>query len=128
MLIMARGWKRDHGITLVAEGDLAQAARDSDELMHYDQKTTYVRVLPPQEEPPQGFSDRDCDQTRVRISVSQAISLNGRYQVQCVLTKRDIADLFQMTYGQDLLDEIVASLTKIRANRPLRRLKAPAKA
>lgn len=124
MIITARGWKRDHGITLVAEGDLAQAVRDNEELMHYDQKKTYVKVLPPQQEPPRNFGDKDCDQTRVRISVSQAISLNGRYQVQCVLTKRDIADLFQMTHGQDSLDEIVASLTEIRANRPLRRLKS----
>jgi hypothetical protein len=124
MLITARGWKRDHGITLVADGDLAQAARDDDELMHYDQKTTYVRVLPPQEGPPRNFSDKDCNQTRVRVSVSQAISLNGRYQVQCILTKQDIADLFQMTHGQDSLDEIVAILTRIRTNRPLRRPKS----
>jgi hypothetical protein len=126
MQILARGWKRDHGTTQVAVGDLGNAVRDHDELMHYDEDMTYVRVLPPrplEDSSSQLFTDKDCEQTRVRISMSHAVSLNGKYQVQCLLTKRDVADLFQLTHAQDTLDEVARTLNNLRENRPIRRRK-----
>jgi hypothetical protein len=119
MHILAKGWKRDHGTIEVAAGDVVNSVRD-DEVMAYDRNKTYVRVLGPRSRTSpsdESFTDRDCDQTRVRISVSGAVSMNGRYQVQCYLTKSDIAELFQLTHAEDSFDEVVADLAKLRRKR-----------
>jgi hypothetical protein len=119
MEIVARGWKRDHGAKEVAYGDLANAILDED-VTSYQPGETYIRKLRPRvrlnttEALP---SERDSDQARVRISMSADVVLNGRYQIQCYLTKSDIADLFQLTHGEDTLDELLATLAELREAR-----------
>jgi hypothetical protein len=120
MEIVARGWKRDHGAKQVAYGDLGNAVHDDDELVLYTPDKTYVRKLRPRvritgsgEEP----SHRDADKPRVCISMSTDLSLNGRYQIQCYLTKNEIADLFQLTHADDSLDDLIATLHELRESR-----------
>ena len=120
MQILANGWKRDHGTIEVAAGDVVNSVRDDGEVMSYDRTKTYVRVLGPRSRlspSNKSFTDRDCDQTGVRISVSGAVSMNGRYQVQCYLTKSDIAELFHLTHAENSFDEVVADLAKHRRKR-----------
>jgi hypothetical protein len=119
MEIVARGWKRDHGAKEIAYGDLGNAILDED-VTSYQLGETYIRKLRPRvrlnttEAQP---SERDSQQPRVRISMSADLILNGRYQIQCYLTKSDIADLFQLTHGEDTLDELVATLAELREGR-----------
>ena len=49
--------------------------------------------------------------------MSADLILNGKYQVQCYLTKSDIADLFQLTHAEDPLDEVIAKLAELRERR-----------
>jgi hypothetical protein len=119
MEIVARGWKRDHGAKEIAHADLGNAVLDED-VTSYQPGETYIRKLRPRvritgsgEEP----AERNSEQPRVRISMSADLILNGRYQIQCYLTKNDIADLFQLTHADDSLDELVATLAELREAR-----------
>jgi hypothetical protein len=119
MQIVARGWKRDHGAKEIAYGDLSNATLDED-VTYYLPGETYIRKLRPRvrlnttEGQP---AERESQQPRVRISMSADLILNGRYQIQCYLTKRDIADLFQLTHGEDTLDDLLATLGERRQAR-----------
>ena len=119
MEIVARGWRRDHGAKEVAYGDLANAILDED-VTSYELGKTYIRKLRPRVRlnttEPQP-SERDSQQPRVLVSMSADLILSGRYQIQCYLTKSDIADLFQLTHGEDTLDELVVTLAELREGR-----------
>lgn len=119
MKIIARGWKRDHGAKELASGDLAEMVTDDDELMIYSRDKTYVRVLQRRVRPNTDTSPpmHESDEARVRISMSAHLSLNGRYQIQCVLTKSDITRLFHMTHAEDSLGEVASNLAKIHPSR-----------
>lgn len=116
MEIIARGWRRDHGAKDIAFGDLGNAILDED-VTSYETGETYIRKLRPRvrsDSTEARPSERGCEQPRVRISMSADLTLNGRYQIQCYLTKSDIADLFQLMHGEDTLDELVATLAELR--------------
>jgi hypothetical protein len=116
MRILARGWKRDHGAKQIAAADLSKAVL-GDEVDWYDEDETYVRVLRARrrlrEREGESDFDPESEEPRVRISMSAHVVLNGQYQIQCLLTKSDIARLFRMTHGQDFLDDVVVNLAAI---------------
>jgi hypothetical protein len=117
--VRARGWKRDHGAKDLARGNLANAVRDED-VDSYERDKTYVRLLSPRvrlrgtEMPAE---EGDSHELRVRISMSGELNLNGRYQVQCDLTKTEIARLFQIAHADDPWESVVADLAALCASR-----------
>jgi hypothetical protein len=119
MEIVVRGWRRDHGAKEIAYGDLRTAVYDEDVRSH-DPEKTYIKKLNPRRQDAEsgvGPSERDSNQPRVRVSMSGEINLNGTYQVLLYLTKREIAELFQLSHDGDSLEDVAITLSKIREKR-----------
>ena len=118
MKIYARGWRRNHGAKEVAVGDVSVAIRD-DGLHGYRFDETYVQLLRPARYSGDfAVEELDALQGGVRVLMSSVpqVNLNGRYQFQTDVMKRDIAEMFYLTHASDSLDEIVRILNE-RAKR-----------
>jgi len=122
MKIIARGWRRDHGEKEVAFAGISDATFVQGTIKSYAGLATYLQLLPPRI-PTSGASvpreERDAAELRVRVSVGShtGLNLNGRYLIECAVTKSDAARLFHLTHATDSLDEIVAALAALQLKR-----------
>jgi hypothetical protein len=96
MRIFVRGWRRDQGEKEIMDAPLVDAANmpEAEEDHTYSMGKTYLRVTKTY------FGGPD---PKVLVSAGAKLNLGGRYLVRVELSRKEIAELFYLTYGGDIV-------------------------
>jgi hypothetical protein len=91
MRITVRGWGRDQGEKEIMDAPLEVAVPGPDKT--YSQGRTYLNIVHPEAR----------WLTKVRVSTSTKLRLGGRYLLHVELSRKEIAQLFYETHGNDIV-------------------------